>query len=100
MVAMVSDAEAALDQVRHSLRGPEFGRVSPSPRPPDQFLLQLEELLGRQLGRASSSSRFLQAGQTFPVELCTPATDRLAMHPDSASDLGGSQAALEQAGGF
>ena len=98
MVAVVSDAEAAVDDVGHPPRRPQFGGVPPSSRSPHQFLLQLEELLGRQLGRAPGSSRFLQPGQTFPFETLLPATDRLAMHAHPASDFGWLQATLEQAG--
>jgi len=98
MVAMVSDAEATLDQVGHPLRRPQLGGVPPSPRPSDQLLLQLQELLGRQLGGTPGASRFPQPGHAFPFELRFPTTDRLAMDPHSAGDLGGSQAALEQAG--
>lgn len=98
MVAMVSDAEATLDQVGHTLRRPQFGGVPPSPRPLGQLLLQLQELLARQLGRTSGASRFPQPGHAFPFELRPPTTDRLAMYPHAAGDLGGPQAALEQAG--
>jgi hypothetical protein len=95
MVAVVSDAEAAVDDVGHPLRRPQFGGVPPGSRSPHEFLLQLGKLLGRQFARAPGSSCFLQPGQTFPFQTLLPAADRMAMHAHPTSDFGRLQATLE-----
>src|SRR3989442_2269284 len=87
MVAMVSDAEAALDQVGHPLRRPQLGRVPPGPGSPNQLLLQTEELLDPHLGRPTGPPSFLQTGQTFPVEMLLPTADRLAVRFQATGHL-------------
>jgi hypothetical protein len=79
---MVADATFSLDQVRHTLRGPQISSIPQRLWPALQTVLDAPQVGCLQARLAPGTSGFLQRPSSALGKLLGPAAHRLPMHPD------------------
>ncbi len=84
---MIADTALLFDQIRHPRRGPQSGVIAECFRSKLQSALDALQIFSAQSWLPSSSTGLLQTRAAFFFQLLCPATDRLAVHTDLASDL-------------
>src|SRR5208282_4135747 len=86
----------SLDQIRHPPRRPQPRAVAQRFRALLQAVAQLHHLRRLQSWFAPGPPNFLQRPSSVGLPRLMPTTDRLAMHAQSASDLGLTQLVIEE----
>jgi len=76
---MVGNSTFLLDQMGHTVGGPQTGLVAQSFWTAFECLLDLAEILGAQARLAASPSSLLQSGAALDGQLRGPLTHRLAV---------------------
>ncbi len=87
MSGVILNPALLFDQIRHPRRGPQSGVIAECFRSKLQSALDALQIFSAQSWLPSGSTGLLQTRAAFFFQLLCPATDRLAVHTDLASDL-------------